>query len=355
MEKSINIIFEKYKKLLLKEKLDGILLFDLSSRRHITHFNSSDGVVLVTPEDVYFIIDFRYYEAASGSQNYKCVKMNGGYIKTLRELVNSLKLCNIGINPANVTLHKFELLKKQMPSAFFVQCAGIASVRYEKTPFEIENIKKAQGIAERAFLSLLKQIKIGVAEKDLADELEYSMKKLGAEGCSFDTILISGTKTSLPHGAPDNSLVTRGALTIDFGAKYNGLCSDTTRTVFVGEATKEQQKVYNTVLDAQSEALKAIKAGAKCNAIDKIARDIIDAEYPGAFGHSLGHSLGYDIHEPPNLSYADSTVLMPGNVVSVEPGIYIGGRFGVRIEDIVCVTDTGYQNLTALDKSITVI
>ena len=231
---------------------------------------------------------------------------------------------------------------------------SVNELRCIKTQEELENIRKAEEIGDRAFEFILGVIKPGMTELEVAAELEYHMKRNGAWKTSFDTIVASGFNSSMPHAVPGMKKIEKGDfITMDFGCVYNGYCSDMTRTVVAGRADDRQKKIYYTVLEAQKIALDRIRAGLKGKEIDKAARDYIDAAgYKGCFGHGLGHSVGLYIHEEPRLSVTGETVLQENMIETVEPGIYIPGYGGVRIEDLVVVTKTGHVNFTHSDKKL---
>ncbi len=233
-------------------------------------------------------------------------------------------------------------------AAFFV--GAVALIQNSRTSKfkELKNIEKAADIASEALLETLPLIGEGVSERDIAAELDYRMRKLGASGNSFDTISIGGKNSSVVHGQPgDYKLQYGDFLLIDFGCVYNGYCSDMTRTFAVGEISKRQQEVYDVVLSAQKAALAALKPGALASEVDRVARDIIcDAGFGDSFGHALGHGVGLLIHEPPTMNPKSEVVLSPGMTVTVEPGIYLEGEFGVRIEDLTVITDNFHQNLS---------
>ena len=233
----------------------------------------------------------------------------------------------------------------------------IDSIRRAKSEEEKECILTAQKIAENAFEHILTFIKPGVTEKQIALELDFYMLSHGAEAVSFETIAVTGAKSSMPHGVPDETVVKNGDfITMDFGAVYKGYHSDMTRTVAVGEVTEEQKTVYETVLKAQKNALSVLKKGLPCSEADKAARDIIDkAGYGDYFGHSTGHGVGVEIHENPTLAPKSTDILEIGDVVTVEPGIYLPGKFGVRIEDMALITEKGYENLTSTPKELIIL
>ena len=222
---------------------------------------------------------------------------------------------------------------------------------------EIEYMRKAQALTDVTFEYILDYIRPGKTEKAIALEMEFYMRKRGSEGIAFDFIVVSGENTSLPHGTPTDRVVQKGDfITMDFGAKVQGYCADMTRTIAVGAVNDKQKLVYETVLNAQLEAMKNIKTGAVCKDIDAVARNLIDnAGFKGCFGHSLGHSLGIEVHESPGFNWRDDTLLKSNMLLSVEPGIYLENQFGVRIEDVICVSDNGFENLTKSPKELIIL
>jgi Xaa-Pro aminopeptidase len=233
----------------------------------------------------------------------------------------------------------------------------ILNQRRSKTTDEVDKIKQAQKITDNTFSHILNHIKVGKSEREIMLEMEFYLRKQGSEGVSFDFIVVSGKNSSLPHGKPTEKLIENGVfITMDFGAVIGGYRSDMTRTVAVGSVSEYQKLVYNTVLDAQKQALAAIRPGAICKDIDKIARSFIaNNGFDGYFGHGLGHSVGIDVHESPSFNTVDDSVLEPGMVLTVEPGIYLPNQFGVRIEDMVLITKNGLENLTNSPKELIIL
>ncbi len=277
----------------------------------------------------------------------------------MRQEVNKL-LCqngvkSLGYEDLDMSCADFARLKKDYPKISFLPLGQtIARQREIKDESELVHIAAAQAIADETFSHILKMISPNMTEIELAAEIEYYMKKKGAEDRAFDTICVSGSASSLPHGTPRDRVLERGFLTLDFGAKVAGYCSDMTRTVVLGKADSEMKKVYNTVLKANETALDAVFAGAKCRSVDTAAREIIDrAGYAGCFGHAVGHGVGLFIHEAPRLSqFSVEEQLSVGNVVTVEPGVYLEGKYGCRIEDIVAVRKDGFENFTKSTKEM---
>ena len=258
-------------------------------------------------------------------------------------------VCNtIGEIPREFESHLIlqKIIKKEIGDMRAVKCKG-----------EISLIKAAQEITDSGFTYIKDRIAAGRTEREVALDLEFFMRKNGSEGIAFDTICVSGKNSSKPHGVPGEKIIEKGDfVTLDFGAMKGGYRSDMTRTVCIGNPTEKMKTVYDTVLKAQSEALKSIKPGTVCEEIDKVARDIIDnAGFKGAFGHGLGHSVGIDIHENPSFNTRCETVTKPGMVITVEPGIYLENEFGVRIEDMIIVTENGSENITKSEKQLLIL
>lgn len=330
------------------------------NRFYLSGFRSSAGMIVLTENKAVLLVDFRYFEKAKKTvQNMEVVLANN-FFANAKEMLETENIKKILPETDFINLDSFERMKKAFEGIEVSNdnslSQTISSLRQIKSAEETKCIKKSQGITDNAFAHILNFIKAGVTEREIALELEFFMRKTGSEGVAFDTIAVSGKNSSLPHGVPTEKPLENGDfLTMDFGAVYNGYCSDMTRTVAVGYVTDEQQKVYDTVLKAQLSALKEIGPNKVCKEIDKIARDIINAEYEGCFGHGLGHSVGLEIHENPALNTRDETLLKAGVIMTVEPGIYIPDKFGVRIEDMVLITDTSYENLTKSPKELIII
>lgn len=339
------------------------LIYSETARKYLTGFPSTEGAMLITREKAFLIVDFRYIEAARAA-----VKHSGCEVVLLSKqdnvpaLAERLGVKSASIESTQLSVQEFKRLKKDLPGVAFDESGELdeilTAMRMQKDEQELQHIRDSQKITDGSFEHILSFIKPGVRETDLAVEIEYYMKKHGAQKVSFDLIVVSGEKTSLPHGVPGNRAVKTGDfVTMDIGAVYDGYCSDMTRTVAVGNISDEQKRLYDTVLKAQLEAEKIIRAGMVCRDVDKAARDIIekDAGYEGCFGHGLGHSVGLEIHEEPRFSPACGTVLKEGMVMTVEPGVYLEGRFGARIEDMVAVTADGCENLTKSQKALIIL
>lgn len=344
----------------LNEK-DAVLITSNPNRLYFTGFSSSAGDLLITKEKAFFFIDFRYFEKAKSTIDSCEVFLISKLFSQLNDLILKEKIENIYLETSFVTVEFYETLVSGLKNANVSNSniidKEILSLRAVKQTEEVACIKKAQDITDRAFAYILDKIKVGVTEKELALELEFFMRKNGSEGVSFDFIVVSGKNTSLPHGVPTDKKIEYGDfVTMDFGAVVGGYRSDMTRTVVVGSASEKQKEIYNIVLSAQKAALEKIKAGEVCREIDAVSRNIITkAGYGECFGHGLGHSVGLEIHESPAFNTRDNTVLKSGMVITVEPGIYIENEFGVRIEDMVKVTENGVENLTNSNKELIVV
>lgn len=352
-------MLDKIKKELKRE--EALLVECVENRFYLTGFKSSAGYLLITNMDAILFVDFRYYESAKNKvKNYNVVLME----KPIEQLYHSLKknnIKNLYIEPSKTSLSKYNLYVKSFESINISNNNKfenkIEELRSIKNNNEIKLITQAQKITDETFSYILNNIKIGRSEKEIALDMEYHIRKLGSEGVSFDFIVVSGKNSSLPHGKPSEKTINYGDLiTMDFGAVIDGYRSDMTRTVAVGDISEEQQKVYNTVLMSQKKAFDVIKPGIICKTVDKVARDYIySSGYEGCFGHGLGHSVGIDIHENPCFNTRCETILKEGMVLTVEPGIYIENKFGVRIEDMIWVTKNKFLNLTKSDKNLVIL
>lgn len=341
----------------LPEDMDAALITSEVNRRYYTGFDSSAGALLVTREKAVLLLDSRYVEAGGKKVTDAEVVLMVNMARQLNELFEELSVKTVGIESGYMTVESLFSLRKvlnvTMPDDPRLNSI-ILGHRAVKSAEEMENIRKAQSITDKAFVHMLDLIKPGLSEKELQPELDYFMLRNGATGLAFDTILAAGANGSMPHAVPGENVIKEGDfVTMDFGAAYNGYCSDMTRTVAVGKISEEQKKVYDLVLEAQLASIDAVRAGIPCNSVDKVARDMIyGAGYEGKFGHGLGHSLGLEIHENPRFSGLCTDITAPGMVLSVEPGIYLEGQFGVRIEDIVMITEDGCEVITNSEKKL---
>lgn len=340
-------------------EVDACLITGELNIRYLSGVNYTDGFLLVSREGSKLYADSRYIEVAKrdADKGFEVILLEKGRGAHIKDALKEGSV--IGFEDNIMTCAEKDALEKALPEfKYWVNCGGITEeLRNLKDEYEKECVVKAQRMAENALDNVLGRIGNDLlTETDVALELEYLMRKQGADGIAFDTIAVSGAASSMPHGVPQNRPLEKGFLTMDFGAKFNGYCSDMTRTVCIGKPTDEMKKIYETVLEAQCAAIDFIKPGEKCADADKIARDIIyNAGYKGCFGHSLGHGVGLYIHERISLSPKSTGILTPGNIVTVEPGIYIEGKYGVRIEDMVYITENGKENLTKAPKELIII
>lgn len=336
------------------------LIFTPVHRQYLSGFASSLGFLLISKDDSCLFVDGRYILAAKQSVKNCRVELFTKLSDSLNGFIHKNGIKTVFCEDT-ITVARLGDFRKMLIGVDVIADCGlrehIEKLRTLKTDFEVECIVKAQRIAEKAFEDVLNFIKAGVTERDIAAELEYRMKKYGSAMPSFDTVAVAGLKSAMPHGVPDGNVVKNGDfITMDFGATYNGYHSDMTRTVAVGFATDKMQLVYDTVLKAQLAAENSVKAGAKCCDVDKAARDVIeDAGFGDYFTHSTGHGVGLEIHESPTVSTRSETILESGMIISDEPGIYIENEFGVRIEDMLLVTENGAKNLTVCEKSLIIL
>ena len=336
--------------------LSAALVHRRENMRYLTGY-TGEGCLFVSAKARAILTDFRYVEqAARQAPGIPCVRTGAG--RSVEALVSEL-LAGSGADALAVETDflshdGFVSLQAALGGARLVSLAGVPeALRVRKDEGEIASIRRAADIACRAFERMLGVIRPGMTEREVAAALDYEMLRLGSEGAAFPTIACAGENGALPHAEPGEHRLQMGELlTLDFGATCDGYRSDMTRTVGIGKVSAELKAVYQTVLDAQLLALEAIRPGAVCGQIDALARDLIDARYPGAFGHSLGHGVGLYIHEQPRLGMGDGTVLETGHVVTVEPGIYISGLGGCRIEDMAILTSDGYINPISAPKHL---
>ena len=350
---------EKYMSL-LNEEVNGLLLTSRYSRHYAAEYDIAEGVAIVSKAGCRYFTDSRYIEAAQkGIKGFEVIMTDRQhpYTQLLNEAIADFGITALGYEEEYLTVAEFETYCEKLKANFVSMQKDINSFRAVKEDWELANMRKAQAIADKAFSEICTRIKVGMTEKELQAELIYCLYKNGGEGLSFDPIVVSGPNTSLPHGVATDRVIQEGDfITMDFGTLCNGYCSDMTRTVAVGYVTDEMEKVYNTVLQAQLAGIAATRAGVKGKDIDSAARKVItDAGYGDYFGHGYGHSLGLEVHEAPNCNPGGETVMEAGMVASAEPGIYLPGKFGVRIEDVVIFTDDGCENITNSPKNLIII
>lgn len=346
----------------LPQEVDGALITSTVNRHYFTGLRSSAGVLLVTRKGCSALLDFRYIEVARRTIQSCEVILQEKLEEQLPQLVKKYGVRRLALETTYQTIGEMNRFQKLLPEVELLTGEEvdktILQLRRVKDEEEIGHIRVAQAITDKSFSEMLNVIKAGMTERQVAAELEYRLKKNGADGLAFATIAVAGPNSSMPHGVPgDRPLQAGDFLTLDFGAASAGYCSDMTRTVAIGHVTEEMEKVYNLVLEAQLASIAKIAPGVPCVEVDAAARDLIyGAGYEGCFGHGTGHSLGLEIHEDPRFSTtAGEAVCQPGIVMSVEPGVYLSGRFGCRIEDIVLITPEGCQDLTHSPKELLIL
>jgi Xaa-Pro aminopeptidase len=337
-------------------KVDGVFIYSDVNRNYITGFTGDDSYIVVTSSNAVFITDSRYTEQAENQVvDFQVKDHEGKLIPYITGLIRSLGIQRLGFESSNMIYDMYVELKKELAEIEFVSLEGaVENLRQIKDEGEVEKIARAQLIADEAFTHILGFIKPGMTEKEIGLELEFYMRKKGASGLSFDSIVASGKRSSLPHGTATSKTVEKGDfLTLDFGCVYDGYCSDMTRTVVIGRATERQKELYSIVLEANNTALMYVKPGITGAELDEIARKVIENKgYGKYFGHSLGHGVGMMIHELPHISKKNCQPIKPGMIITDEPGIYIPGYGGVRIEDLLLVTEDGCRVLSKSTKEL---
>lgn len=357
-----NIIKQRIKNLrdkLIEKNLEAVLITKRENYIYLSGFTGTSAYLIITQTEEILLTDFRYEEQANIQAScYQVIKYQGKIYKAIEDILVSRKVKVLAFEEGYLTYNDYQEYRQNLSVKDFVPLTNIVEkMRFLKDSSEIALIKKAVEIADAGFNHIVKYIQPGMKEIDVATELEYCMKKLGAKGPSFDTIIASGVRSSLPHGVASEKIIARGdAITIDFGAIYEDYCSDMTRTVFIGEPDAKMKEIYNLVLKAQLDAIHAAKVGLTGKEIDLVARNVIYHEgYTENFGHGLGHAVGLEIHEEPRLSPTGNIKMENGMVVTVEPGIYIPGFGGVRIEDIIVINEDKPLILTSSTKEMIII
>ncbi len=345
---------------LLDGQVDGLLLTSRYSRHYGAQFDIAEGVAIVSKAGCRYFTDSRYIESAeNGIQGFQVRMMDRSnpYGKLINEAIADFGITTLGYEENYLSVAEFMGYEQTLNAKLVPFHKQISSFRSIKEEWELELMRKAQAITDKAFSEILNRIHVGMTEKELAAELIYCLYKCGGEGLSFPPIVVSGPNTSLPHGVPGERRISEGDfVTMDFGVVYQGYCSDMTRTVAVGSVTEEMRAVYNTVLKAQTSAIAASKPGITGEQIDGIARSIItEAGYGQYFGHGYGHSLGLEVHENPRCAPGHDTVIVKGMVSSAEPGIYLPGKFGVRIEDCIIFTEDGNEDMAKSPKNLIIV
>ena len=351
---------ENLTNILNEHKIDAAIISEKNNISYYSGFTSEDAVLLIHRSAYYLITDFRYIEQAQiQSPGFNIVDAPGS--KTgpfIKKTCMDLDVKRICFDSDAISYSTYVTLKEALQPLELIPDKGIpSSLRLRKTEGEINYIRKAAALADKGFQHILNYIRPGISEKEIALELEFFLRKNGSEGLAFPIIAASGKNGALPHAEPSNKKLEKGEfITLDFGCKISGYCSDMTRTVALGEPDSQMKEIYEVTLEAQRQALKIIKPGLTGMEVDKQAREYISSKgYGKYFGHGLGHGVGLNVHEAPRLSTSGENILEPGMVVTVEPGIYLPGKGGVRIEDLVVVTENGYDNLVSSKKDLIIL
>ncbi|NHN32681.1 M24 family metallopeptidase [Paenibacillus agricola] len=350
---------EKIREQLKLHELDALLITKRCNRKYVSGFTSSAGCVLITKSEAILFTDFRYrIQATKQAVLYKVIEYTGQPETMLSKWLNSLQIHRLGFEQSDVSYGAYLALQGAFNGVELVPTHHLVEqLRSYKDDYELKMIRKAVEIADMAFEHILGILKPGMSERAVAAELEYFIRRNGAPSSAFPMIIASGVNSALPHGyASEKVIVTNEFITMDFGAEYEGYLSDLTRTVIVGQPTAKHKEIYGIVLEANLAAIQNLKPGMSGVEADSLARDIISYyNYGDCFGHGLGHGIGLEIHEKERFSQDSSMVLEAGMVMTIEPGIYIPGWGGVRIEDDILITPTGIEVLTQARKEFILI
>jgi Xaa-Pro aminopeptidase len=338
--------------------VNALLITNGRNRRYLTGFTGSAGVAVITKTEAALFVDFRYVEQANSQvEDFSVIQICETVYEEISKMLDRLGVTHLGFEAEDVTYQIFSQYKEKVKAEMVPLSGVIEMLRMIKNKEEIEKIKTAAKIADSAFTRILDFIRPGVTELEVANELEFYMRKLGATSSAYDIIVASGQRSALPHGVASTKLIETGDMvTLDFGAYYQGYRSDMTRTIAVGEPRAELKEIYNIVFEALSNALAAIKPGITGQEADAFTRDYITEKgYGEQYGHGSGHGIGLDIHEEPFMSPKCDIFLKPGMIVTVEPGIYIPALGGVRIEDDILITEYGNNILTKSPKELIIL
>lgn len=343
----------------LKEKnLDALLVTNMYNIRYLANFTGSTGLVLITQKQAYFITDFRYTEqAAEEARGFEIVKNEGLIYDEVAKIVEENQVNKIAFEETDVSFAIYKQLDELINAELIPVSGLVEKIREVKSEEEIKIIQQAVEITEKAYDYILGFVKEGVTEIELANKLDFYMRELGASGVSFDTIVASGVRSAMPHGVASEKVIEEGDMvTIDFGCIYNGYVSDMTRTFAVGDPGEKLKEIYEIVYHANKKVADEAKAGMTGAELDAIARDYITENgYGKEFGHSTGHGIGLEVHEGPGINYRNEEQLVVNNVITNEPGIYLPGLGGVRIEDDLVITENGNKNLMKSSKELIIL
>ncbi len=350
---------DRIKAAVKSSEADALMITSESNRLYATGFHSTAGVFFVTADRAWFFTDSRYVEAAADEirdAEVMLVDREETYSKRISKIIAEYDIKTVGFEDESLTYSEYTEWSARLTVRLLPSQKLLNNLRAVKSRDDLEKMIKAQRIAEKSYEDILPLVSEKITEKELAAELVCRFYKNGADDKSFDPIVVSGVRSSMPHGVPTDAYIGKGFLTIDFGVKLGGWCSDTTRTLCVGKPDDEMVRIYDTVLSAQMAGITAAKAGVRGSEIDGAARRVIsEAGYGQYFGHGFGHGLGLEVHETPSAAPSNDGEIPEGAVISAEPGIYIPGRYGVRIEDVLYITKDGRENITNLPKKLLIV
>ena len=349
---------EKLQAKLKEQNLDALMVTNPFNLRYVSHFTGTAGLAVLTQEKAFFITDFRYTEQANEqAKGFEIIRNIGSIYEEVAKLVKSENIERLGFEQDVISYATFTNLEEIIKCELVPVSGFVESLREIKDQEEIDVIQQAIKITEAAYQHILKEIKPGMTELEVANKLDFFMREQGASSVSFDTIVASGVRSALPHGVASDKVIEHGdMITIDFGCYYNGYVSDMTRTFALGDPGEKLKEVYEIVREAHARVNSAVKAGMTGAEVDAIARDYITEKgYGEAFGHSTGHGIGLEVHEGPSISFKNDKKLVPGNAITNEPGIYLPGIGGVRIEDDLLITEDGNKNLMSLPTDLIIL
>ncbi len=349
---------EKVREYFREYDIDGFLINSPTNKFYVGNLFSSSGYVFITKESQYIIVDFRYFEEIkrkSSLFNVVLMDKTRTHFDIINDICREQNIKEIGFEGNEVSFDLYRSMSNKLSAT--LKSVDLSTLRETKNEDEIKYIKKACEIVDATFYHIVDFIKVGMTEKQVENEIVRIIKDLGGQKESFDTIVASGLRGSLPHGKASEKVIEYGDfVTFDFGAKYNNYCSDITRTICMGTINKELEEIYNIVRKANEECIRVLRPGMTTGEIDKVARDIIGSYgYANNFGHNLGHGVGIMVHEYPALAPESNEVLKEGMIVTIEPGIYVPSLGGVRIEDDVLITQDGCMRLTTSTKDLIVV
>lgn len=339
-------------------QVDALLVTNAYNLRYVANFTGTTGLAVITEDKAFFVTDFRYTEQASAQvQDFEVIQNKGPIFEEVANLIDKEKIERLGFEKHDISFAQYQEMNELFQSALIPRAGIIESLRQVKDSKEVETIEAAIGLTEKAYQHILNYIQVGMTEIQVANELEAYLKRLGATSMSFDTIVASGYRSAMPHGvASDKKIQNNELITIDFGCYYQGYASDITRTFAIGDPGEELKEIYEIVKEAQALVHQKARPGITGRELDQVARDYIGQKgYGEQFGHSTGHGLGLEVHEGPTVSYRNEEALIAGNVITNEPGIYLPGLGGVRIEDDLLITDQGSRNLVSLPKDLIIL